>query len=390
MKKILLLFILVFGMMIHAQEINSKIIKGAILGKPKYVKEYVLFLNDSRPFTFMSGDNEYGHATLMTPENLRSRMLGTWFETDFCRYINNEVYYDKNKNITKEIWYYKSGELIDDYDYTYDNLNRLITKKSANKYSKDSSQYFYEGKNKSAKFIKHSYQWKDNPIERSVKNLDSEKPLFITKFDSISKTDSIFAITNDIWKKIGELSYTSAKDSIYYKKLSRIKIYNNDYKVIEEKDFKIDEDYENKRILLMNHVKYEYDSLGRIKKETYIQDDKYHYFVLEKNGKYHQEIKERSYASISETVYEYYGNGNLKTRTHFNQGNVSNQIQFVYKNNHIEKIFYLDTWGKNKKDLKPTEIIFKYTFDKQKNWTEVIKNVDGKDLYKWVREIQYY
>ena len=56
----------------------------------------------------------------------------------------------------------------------------------------------------------------------------------------------------------------------------------------------------------------------------------------------------------------------------------------------IEKLFYLDTWEKNKNDLKPTEVIFKYKFDKQKNWTEVIKNVNGKDKYKWVREIEYY
>lgn len=88
--------------------------------------------------------------------------------------------------------------------------------------------------------------------------------------------------------------------------------------------------------------------------------------------------------------YEYYDDGNLKTRTHFYQGNISNRIQFVYKNNRIEKIFYLDTWGKDKNNLKPTEIIFKYKFDKQKNWTEIIKNINGKDLYKWVREIKYY
>ena len=66
------------------------------------------------------------------------------------------------------------------------------------------------------------------------------------------------------------------------------------------------------------------------------------------------------------------------------------KFRFVYKNNHIEKLFYLVNGGMSKKDLKPTEIIFKYKFDKQKNWTEIIKNVNGNDLYKWVREIQYY
>ena len=36
------------------------------------------------------------------------------------------------------------------------------------------------------------------------------------------------------------------------------------------------------------------------------------------------------------------------------------------------------------------EIIFKYKFDKHNNWIECIKNVDGKDLYLWKREIEYY
>lgn len=390
MKKILLLFILVLGIIIKAQQTNSKIIKDSILGNPKYVKEYVVFLNDSGPFTFMQGDSEYGHAVMMIPSFLRKNMARSWFEADFCRYINNETYYDKKRNITKEIWYHKSGEIIDDYDYTYDRLNRLITEKSVNKYSKDSSQYFYTGNNKTAKFKKSSYQWGNKSIERTVRNFDAEKPLFIIEFDSISKTDSVFVITNDIWKKVGERSYTSAKDSIYYKKLSRIKIYNNQYRVIEEKIFNYKDDYENKKIFQSGHTKYEYDSLGRITKETKIQDDKYHYFIPEKNGKYREEIKEGGHASISSTIYEYYNDGNLKIRTHLSQGNISDQIQFVYKNNQIEKLFYLDTWGKSKNDLKPVEVIFKYKFDKQKNWTEIIKNVDGKDLYKWVREIEYY
>lgn len=381
-----LIFILVF----ITTFFKSQIIKDSILGKPKYVKEYVVFLNDSGPFTFMQGDDEYGHAVIMTPKNLRERMRGTWFETNFCRYINNETYYDKNRNITKETWYYKSGEIVDDYDYTYDHLNRLVTEKSVNKYSKDSSQYFYEGNNKTAKFRKSSHQWENESIERFVRNLSIKNHLFETKFDSISKTDSIFAITNDVWKKLNEYSYKQVKDSVYHRKLSNIKIYDNQYRVVEEKKFSFKTDRENKKIYLVNHFKYEYDSLGRITKETKIQDDKYHYFVPEKNGKYREEIKDGGYAGISSTVYEYYNDGNLKTRTHFYQGEISNQIQFVYKNNQIEKLFYLDTWGKSKNDLKPVEVIFKYKFDKQKNWTEIIKNVDGKDLYKWVRKIEYY
>jgi len=136
MKKLLLFIILT------STFINCQVIKDTVLGKPKFVKESVVFLNNSGPFTFMEGDDEYGHAMIMTPENLRNSMKDTWFETDFCRYINNETYYSENRNIIKETWYYKSGEIVDAYVYKYDYLNRLITEKSKNKYSERTIRNF--------------------------------------------------------------------------------------------------------------------------------------------------------------------------------------------------------------------------------------------------------
>ena len=155
MKKILLPFILVLGIIIQAQQNSSRIIKDSILGKPKYVKEYVLFLNGSGPFTFMSVDDEYGHGVFRTPEHLRSLMSGSWFGQDICRYINNETHYDKNRNITNETWYYRSGEILDNYEYTYDNLGRLINEKSNNKNSTDNKKYIYKGSSKRLKFTEY-------------------------------------------------------------------------------------------------------------------------------------------------------------------------------------------------------------------------------------------
>ncbi|SEM54397.1 hypothetical protein SAMN05421856_10493 [Chryseobacterium taichungense] len=72
------------------------------------------------------------------------------------------------------------------------------------------------------------------------------------------------------------------------------------------------------------------------------------------------------------------------------KNNVWSDIRFEYNGNYIVKLYYLDKFGREDKDIKPTVVTFKYTFDKHKNWTQIIKNVDGKDLYKWVREIKYY
>ena len=381
---------LLYFLILTSSLLQSQVIKDSVLGNPKYVKEYVVFLNDSGPFTFMKGDNEYGHATIMRPDNLRKSMSRSWFESDFCRYINNETYYDKNRNITKETWYYKSEEIVDDYTYTYDSLGRLMNENSTDKYSTTNKKYIYKGSSKKLKFTEYRSKWENEPEKTYFNNREYNAPFTVTRFDTLSKTDSVFAVTDFVWKKVGENSFQEGNDSIFRKKLCQVNFYDDDFQIKESKFFNYRIDHYNKKLFQSGYTKYERDSLGRIKKETQIQDDKYHYFVPEKNGKYREEIKDGGYASTSAMAYEYYDDGNLKTRTHFYQGNISNRIHFIYKNNRIEKLFYLDTWVKYKNDLKPTEIIFKYKFDKQKNWTEIIKNINGKDLYKWVREIKYY
>ncbi|MDN3690966.1 hypothetical protein QWZ06_01120 [Chryseobacterium tructae] len=362
-----LLFILSF----LSTYFNSQIIKDTVLGKPKFVKEYVVFLNESSPFTFMTNDSEYGHAVIMTPDNLRKRMRDTWFETDFCRDINNETYYDKKRNIINEIWYYRSGKIVDDYNYTYDRLNRL-TSQSSKGYSERTYLYFYDGNNKTAKFSELYYKGKDEPMEKYTNNLESFKPLYTTKFDSITKTDSIFAITNDIWKKV-EKGYTMVKDSVYRKKLSQVKIYNNQYKVIESKAFNYTTDFENKEVYLSEHFKYDYDELGNLIKRTNIEHGKYH-----------------NYGRTYYTVYTYTKDQKLEKETIYRNDKVWFETRFEYNGNYITKLYYLDKFGVEDKEVEPVTITFKYTFDKDKNWIKIIKNVDGKDLYKWIRKIEYY
>jgi hypothetical protein len=379
-----ILFFLVFT----SSLLQSQVIKDTVLGKPKFVKEYVVFLNDSHPFTFMKGDDAYGHATIMHPKILRKSMRGSWYETDFCRYINNETYYDKNRNITKEIWYYKSGEIVDDYDYTYDHINRVITEKSKNDSSEDNYRYFYEKDSRVIKFREIYSKWKDEPMRRYVQNLESVKPLFFTKFDSISRTDSIFAITNEISKKINDSSYSKIKDSVYHKRLSRVKIYNNKFKVIEEKIFDYEGDYQNK-IILNRYLKYEYDELGNITKQTDFSDGKRYSYIMFDNGKI-VEQKTDGGSFTSSQVYIYTKGNMLGRETLYAGDKVWRDKKFEYTDNHISKLLYLDKFGRINQKIEPTVVIFKYKFDKQKNWTEIIKNVDGKDLYKWVREIQYY
>jgi len=383
MKQLVIFLILTSALM------NSQVIKDTILGKPKFVKESVVFLNDSGPYTFLEADDEYGHAMIMTPKNLRESMRESWFETDFCRYINNETYYDKNRNITKETWYYKSGEIVDEYVYKYDHFSRLITEKSKNKYSERSVSNFYEGNSKTAKFKELYYKRKNEAVEKFRNNMESFKPLFITKFDSLTKTDSIFSVTNKYMKSLGDGSYTEAIDSIYHQKLVLVKKYDPKFKVIEEKKFKPD-DYIRKKVFLETHMLYEYDEFGKIKKQTNLRDGKQHSYLFNNAGKVIEEMLNDEYGKTLTTAFTYNKDHNLEQKITYYGNKVWNDIRFEYKNNYITKLFYLDKFGREDEQVEPTIISFKYKFDKQKNWTEIIKNVNGKDLYKWIRTIEYY
>lgn len=294
------------------------------------------------------------------------------------------------KNITKETWYYKSGKIVDDYVYNYDKHNRLITEKSKNKYSERSSHYFYDKNSKTAKFKEYYSKWKDEPTEKYLNNTESFKPLFFTKFDSLTKTDSIFAITNDVWKKYNDSAYIRGKDSIYHKRLKGMKIYDNQYRVIEEKFFNYEDDLQNKKIYLREHLKYEYDSYDDVIKKTYFKDGKRYSYVMYGNGKTIKEEVVDEYQKSTYIIYNYTKDQKLERKVIYSDDKLWFDIKFEYKNNHITKLFYLDKSGQDDKKIEPTIIIFKYKFDKQKNWTEIIKNVDGKDLYKWSREIEYY
>ena len=63
--------------------------------------------------------------------------------------------------------------------------------------------------------------------------------------------------------------------------------------------------------------------------------------------------------------------------------------KYKYKNEEISHLIYTEEDLESKK-LKKYYISYSYKYDKNKNWIEIIKTVDGKDLYKWKREIEYY
>jgi len=215
--------------------------------------------------------------------------------------------------------------------------------------------------------------------------MESFKPLFTTKFDSLTKTDSVFSVTNKYMKSLSNGSYIEAIDSI----LVLVKKYDSKFKLIEEKKFKKD-DYIRKKVFLETVILYEYDESGKIKKQTNVRDGKRHSYLFNNAGKVIEEMVNEDYGKTLTTTFIYSKNHNLEQITTHYDHKICNDKKFEYKDNYISKLYYLDKFGREDEPVEPRVITFKYKFDKQKNWTEIVKNVNGKDLYKWIRRIEYY
>lgn len=79
-------------------------------------------------------------------------------------------------------------------------------------------------------------------LKKFITNFETVKPLLITKFDILTKTDSIFILTNEVWRKSGK-SYEKLKDSVYQKRLCKVRIYDHKYRIVEEKKFDSESDF---------------------------------------------------------------------------------------------------------------------------------------------------
>ena len=359
MKNVLLVLLVLTNLF------SAQVITDTIFGKPKFVREYVKFLSTKGPYTFMEGDDEYGHSTRMEPEYLRSSMSESWFETNFCRYTNNKTYYDENRNITREIWYYKSGDLVSEYQYKYDKRNRIIKISDSSNYSMGVKQNYY--RNKDAKpFVSESVRtvYGEKP-EKYGGFINSFPDMAVSEYDTIARRENVYYITNKKNIVNADGSYHEIRDSVFNKVLIRHNYYDTKWRMVKSIPIYID----NKGVStnMGDYRTYDYDGFDRKVKETSYQ----------RSG------------SVSYTTYQYNENDYVTDLQSFSKNRLLYQNKFSYDGNYIIK---LETYSSSstRDSLESHIVLFKYKFDKYKNWTRIIKNVNGKDLYEWRREIVYY
>lgn len=380
-KKIIytLWLIIIFPFLAKSQNLP----KDTLYGNIKRIREKVIFLTEIENPQLLYYD-DYGHSGFMGPESTIGRFHNTWYSSNFCYYLNYEKLFNKKRKIIKETWFGKKDDFIDSYRYLYDKKDRLIsTIDSSDIYSVGTKNHYFE---------EYGEIIDENIIYEDVKNnifshgfIKYKKGKVILK-KHYDESGAVYESKN-IYNDIGKLEYTMYKNPNSWKKLDGD---SWGYGVHDS----IGVTYKS----LIN----EYDERNRLIKTKI--------FDLYSSDNNHDPVQ------TSQTIYVYQGN-NLITQINSSKGangltyynyryDKNNKLignyccaedianskiikKYKYDGDKIIKLTYSEESSETKKMI-AHNISFSYTYDKNNNWIEILKTVDGRDLYKWIREIEYY
>tara|TARA_Y100000815_G_scaffold214272_1_gene199231 strand:- start:226 stop:1290 length:1065 start_codon:yes stop_codon:yes gene_type:complete len=343
-----------------------------IYGNPKSVREKVEFLSEKKQnYVFMSGDGDYGHATIFTPKGIKSRFHLYWYNYHWVFYVNYYKEFLENGKAKNETWYNKDGSFEREYKYTYDEKNNLTEKK----------EIYYDGE---YNLTKYSYDYRDRIMSciSSYSNMTDLYSYALFKYDSLGRlvktsryrdegySGSIFRKYNKFDSIVREFRHSPKKwveneDGSRTYKSDSVGSWQDIYrcKYNENKNLVLKASYRDGSDKISSRTIYKYDERNNVIYEGYARDTVYAY------RKYKYDLKNRK------IYYEYSVINNDFTKKlveyRYNErGYIVNVLCFFQK--------------------KEYNIDYKYKFDEKGNWIKIIKVVNNEPLYVWSRKIKYY
>lgn len=373
-KSNLLTFLLLFFFLISFGQQ-----KDTIYGKVKTIREKVEFLTEKENPQFLYY-NDYGHSGFMGPESTISRFKRTWYSTQSCYYINYERHYNRIGKITEDIWFTKKDSFMDSYKYKYDKKDRLTRKIDSTEYSVGIETHYYTNDYHENIIYEHfeydifSYKYKRFDKEGKLIRLKSHDDYgntdeYIYKYNADGKLLYRIYKNPNSYRKVGERSWSrGVQDTIgnIYKDL--VNIYDESNKLIERKQYGLNSDGDHKGTKLTEHTIFKYRNNNLIQKVKGYSSNRPYY-----------------------TNYEYDKKNRLVKKYYFTEkeSNTKRTEKYDYEDDEIIFLEYTEKYWPTK-ELRTYEIEFNYKYDDKGNWNEIVKIVDGKELYKWIREIEYY
>lgn len=351
--------------------------KDTIYGQVKSVREQLNFLNENQQnMKLFSDEGDYGHHGFSNPKFTKSRFYNWWYNTPFVHYSNYHKELNEKGKPTYEVWFYKNGDTVAFFNYKYDKNDNLIQEKKY--YEKDDytvRNFKYDKNNKLKSTIYYSsddpnlysysefvYDENDNLIQSQDFNDDGET--YGTKYTHYPNGKIKEVISYSPFKVIEkDNKRTLFKDGTGYNKLDRKFIYNENGDVIEIQSYD-GEFYSETAPKMKGKILKEYLNGLLVKETTLNRVGKIERYTSYSYNKENQKTNEKYF------VPEYPEN-NLSYEYYYDEN--GNQVKLIYteKNN-------------------PILVEFEYEFDNHRNWIKQIKSVNGKKLFVWTREIEYY
>ena len=374
--------------------------KDTIYGKIKSIREQLIFLDENRQnLKLFSTEGDYGHNRFLSEEYTKSRFNIWWYKTYWVHYINYYKEFNNNNRLLKVVWYYKDQSILSSCENKYDISGKII------------NQEF-----NSYKLSKTVNQYDENNNLILSKNIDSNKNYSTTKRDFNKKNQIIreeyFNSEYPKEKRITEYYYDLSGNLIELKNFDE---YGKNYGT------KFEYDKKNRKTKIINHspfiwvktktgshqkrtkngndqisTEFKYDEKNRIIETKSYNPNFNDGNIIEFSGKevtiYENDLIKNIYFYDNKDSLTYYktfeyDNLNRKTKDYsispkYPDSNIT--LEYFYnETEYPTKLLYLE------KGI-TTQVDFEYVFDNNKNWIEQIKSVNGKKLYIWKRELEYF
>lgn len=369
MKFILFIFIL-FSQIVFSQKIDSS-------KKIKSTREKIHFINDSiQNYKLFEIDGDYGHGGFTGPKSTIKRFHQHWYNETFVHYINNKRSFNEKGLLIHEDWFDKIDEKIASYDYTYTEFDSLSKIREYDRFDEEHiTQISYFGKkiqsvlsywsNDTQNFTLtfNNYDDKDNIKLVEHLNRDGHGIDKHYVYDKLGRLEKVINHTPFVYKELEGKSYTTVRDSagVFYN--SFINRYDNNNKLIEKNEFS-HPDYKNESIIVRK-IFYKYDkndNLIEIKRTP--MRSKMIYLNSFKYDSKKRKIFEANHSADEIQPYQ-------------------NQKESIYKKDELKRLYIVY-------DGRKYIVEFNYKYDSFGNWVEQTKSINGKKLFIWSREIEYY
>lgn len=403
MKKAQIILFFIFCNTISSQ------MKDTVFGKVKSVKEEIVFLDKNKQnYRIFNTDGDYGHSGFISNEATKDRFYSNWYHSSFVHYLNYYKEFNIKGKALNEIWYYKKGDTLSRYEYTYNEKDKLIQIKEFDGFDKNEFSVLNYTFDDYSNLLKSKLRYySDEPnyytleyfmydkekrlIETNSINSDAIKSGFKFEYDylgrklkKIRKDYYEYNYFDDGSSSYGPVNYSNDKLSELYiyddkNKLKEILHYYNIYKNENEVNLiSKTKNYYNENGLLSRKIttnekdtlnsliEYKYDKRNRLIEENYI-----HKRFIENKEDMIFDKKNINIKEIKLPKFEFV---------------VSRKLKYKYDKENIVELIVTEIFDKPI----TTKCSFEYKFDDKNNWIEQSKYINGKKLYVWKRKIIYY